>query len=106
MKQLARSILQGMRASDDENWVRGHDREIFDNVNSADVRTLRDLQDKCLVLVQLLAGILGKESLQDSCEKWRKKTSMLLMECESGDAVRQMLISGLQALHTLIFGHG
>lgn len=106
MKQLARSILQGMRASDDENWVRGHDREIFDNVNSADVRTLRDLQDKCLVLVQLLAGILGKESLQDSCEKWRKKTSMLLMECESGDAVRQMLISGLQALHTLTFGHG
>lgn len=101
VEKIGQWILENLRTSEDENWVRNRRNEIISRLNSSEIRRVCDLQDKSIALTQYLSGLLGKGASYDTYETWRKRVSMMLIGCDRADRICEVLITGLQTLHTL-----
>ena len=103
-EELARRIAENLLYPPPDGTLI-HCDAVFDAINTAEVRSLRGLQDKCLVLLQRVTDQLAANTFVEQCEKWRKKTSGMVLECTQTNALRHVILSGLKALGVLVEEH-
>lgn len=98
LDDLSGRIVSGILSGGNPAWVETHMEEIWSSLCRCGAQTMRELQDNSILLIQMLARTSGAKAHQDFCEKWRKKTCMLLLECCSAREVRHVVLTGLKTL--------
>jgi len=95
---LAERIVTGILSGRDPAWIDSNKDKIWSDLCRCGSQTMRELQDNSILLIQMLARTSGSESHKGFCEKWRKKTCLMLLECGSAKEVRHVVITCLKTL--------